>query len=233
MSQGCARRRVRRQAQGNNVQTFTGNLGGAAPAVTDSGDAKRPFSVNGATFVNEGAAIQRSCAVQHNACANAANSGSGNFSVSDCGTQGTSCHHSQLNIHFTFPAQKLTIITTTEDECNAAASANKLRKLRKLRARQANNTLDFGSCSNPAIEFAAGLDGRKEESFAPADAADFNHGSALNIKVISGFICGQLQSKCKASADTVSACNDAATAADAATGQAAADAFNSALGVSA
>ncbi|KAI7784582.1 hypothetical protein LA080_009819 [Diaporthe eres] len=204
---GCTRRRVRRQAQGNNVQTFTGNLGGAAPAVTDSGDAKRPFSVNGATFVNEGAAIQRSCAVQHNACANAANSGSGDFSVSDCGTQ--------------------------EDECNAAASAKKLRKLRKLRARQANNTLDFGSCSNPAIEFAAGLDGRKEESFAPADAADFNHGSALNIKVISGFICGQLQSKCKASADTVSACNDAATAADAATGQAAADAFNSALGVSA
>lgn len=120
----------------------------------------------------------------------------------------------------------------TEDECNAAASAKKLRRTtRKLRARQAN--LDFGSCSNPAIEFAAGLDGRKEESFAPADAADFNHGSALNIKVISGFICGQLQSKCKASADTVSTCNDAASAADAETGQAAADAFNSALGVSA
>ena len=124
--------------------------------------------------------------------------------------------------------------TTTETECNAAASAKKLRKLRKLRTRQANNAaLDFGDCTNPAIEFAAGLDGRKEESFAPADAADFNHGSALNIKVISGFICGQLQSKCKASADTVSTCNDAASAADAETGQAAADAFNSALGVSA
>lgn len=119
--------------------------------------------------------------------------------------------------------------TTTEDQCNAAAGGAK--KLRKLRARQAQ--LDFGSCSNPAIEFAAGLDGRKEESFAPADSADFNHGSALNIKVISGFICGQLQSKCKAGADAVTACNDAATAADAATGQAAADAFNSALGVSA
>lgn len=119
-------------------------------------------------------------------------------------------------------------LTPTEDACNAAASA---KKLRKLRARQAN--LDFGSCSNPAIEFAAGLDGRKEESFAPADAADFNHGSALNIKVISGFICGQLQSKCKAAADAVSTCNDAASAADAETGQAAADAFNSALGVSA
>lgn len=118
--------------------------------------------------------------------------------------------------------------TTTEDQCNAAAGA---KKLRKLRARQAQ--LDFGSCSNPAIEFAAGLDGRKEESFAPADSADFNHGSALNIKVISGFICGQLQSKCKAGADAVTACNDAATAANAQTGQAAADAFNSALGVSA
>lgn len=141
----------------------------------------------------------------------------------------------QSNIHLAYPPLNLLImVTTTEDECNAAAGAKKLRSLRKLRARQANNSaLDFGSCSNPAIEFAAGLDGRKEESFAPADAADFNHGSALNIKVISGFICGQLQSKCKASADTVTACNDAATAADAATGQAAADAFNSALGVSA
>lgn len=77
-----------RQASGTNVQTFTGALGGAAPAVIQSsGD--RPFSVNGATFVNAGAALQRSCAVQHNACANAANSGSGSFSVSDCGAQGT------------------------------------------------------------------------------------------------------------------------------------------------
>lgn len=202
---GCTKRRTRRQAKGNNVQTFTGDLGGAAPPVIDSGDSDRPFSVNGATFVNEGAALQRSCAVQHNACANAANSGQGDFSVSDCGTQ--------------------------EDECNAAANAKKLRRTRKLRVRQAN--LDFGSCSNPAIEFAAGLDGRKEESFAPADSADFNHGSALNIKVISDFICGQLQSKCKASADTVSACDDAASAANAEKGQAAADAFNSALGVSA
>ncbi|KAK2613593.1 hypothetical protein N8I77_000498 [Diaporthe amygdali] len=200
-SSSCTKRRARRQAKGNNVQTFTGALGGAAPAVIDSGDSKRPFSVNGDNFVNQGAALQRSCAVQHNACANAANSGSGNFSVSDCGAQ--------------------------EDACNAAASAKKLRKLR------ARATLDFGSCSNPAVEFAAGLDGRKENSFAPVDSADFNHGSALNIKVISDFICGQLQSKCKASADTVSTCDQASTAAQAATGQAAADAFNSALGVSA
>lgn len=45
-----------------NSQTFTGALGGiAATPITDSGDAKRPFSVKGATFVNLGAAVQRSC----------------------------------------------------------------------------------------------------------------------------------------------------------------------------
>lgn len=80
------------------MQTFTGDLGGAAPAVIDTGDEKRPFSVNGATFVNEAGALQRSCAVQHNACANAANSGSGDFSVSDCGDQGTWHHHLAPNI---------------------------------------------------------------------------------------------------------------------------------------
>ncbi|KAI9053136.1 hypothetical protein LZ554_003402 [Drepanopeziza brunnea f. sp. 'monogermtubi'] len=46
-----------------NVQSFTGSLGGAAPAVIQSsGD--RAFSVNGSTFVNSGAALQRPCAIQ-------------------------------------------------------------------------------------------------------------------------------------------------------------------------
>ena len=57
---------------------------------------------------------------------------------------------------------------------------------------------DFGSCSDPTIIFAEGLDGRNEAAFAPNNEADFNHGSALNIGVISSFICGQLQSKCQA-----------------------------------
>lgn len=51
-------------------------------------------------------------------------------------------------------------------------------------------TLDFGSCSNPAIKFAPGLDGRDQDSFEPENLGDFNHGSALNIKVITDFICG-------------------------------------------
>ncbi|PVH73907.1 hypothetical protein DL98DRAFT_519621 [Cadophora sp. DSE1049] len=183
-------------AAGSNVQTFSGALGGAAPAVIESsGD--RPFSVNGATFVNIGAALQRSCAIQNNACANAANSGALDGGVGQCGDQ--------------------------EKECNAAAQAAAKKSKRQ--------SLDFGACSNPAVQFAVGLDGRKEASFQAVNNADFNHGSALNIKVISDFICQQLDSKCKADQAALDACASAQAAAAAATGQASADAFNAALGV--
>lgn len=71
-----------------NVQTFTGNLGGAAPPVVEDDASDRPFSVDGATFLNKGAALQRSCSVQHNACASAANNGEeGDFDVADCDQQ--------------------------------------------------------------------------------------------------------------------------------------------------
>lgn len=70
----------------DNLQTFTGDLGGAAPAVTNSGDSTRPFEVNGDTFVNEAGALQRSCDVQFNTCANQANGGA-SFSVAQCQQQ--------------------------------------------------------------------------------------------------------------------------------------------------
>jgi hypothetical protein len=159
-----------------NEQTFTGSLGGVAPPVTSSaGD--RPFTVNGNTFVNLGAALQRSCAIQNTACSNAANAGTlAGTNVGDCNAQ--------------------------EAACNAAASAKVKRA-----------ALDFGSCSNPAIEFAAGLDGRTEDSFEAINQVDFNHGSALNIEVISSFVCQQLQNKCKASAAAIAACTAGETAA--------------------
>jgi len=76
-------------ASGGNLQTFTGALGGvAAPAVTAGG---RGFVVaNNDDFVNLAAALGRSCDVQHNQCADAANSG-GSFSAADCDTQDTQC----------------------------------------------------------------------------------------------------------------------------------------------
>lgn len=75
-----------------NVQTFTGALGGAAPAVVESsGD--RPFAVNGATFVNKAAALQRSCAVQNTACSNAVNSKAlAGKNVADCNAQEAACN---------------------------------------------------------------------------------------------------------------------------------------------
>ncbi|GKT93414.1 hypothetical protein Ct61P_11264 [Colletotrichum tofieldiae] len=173
-----------------------------------------PFEVNGSTFLNAGAALQRSCAVQHNACADAANSGAEDISVADCGAQ--------------------------EDECLAAASLKKPRRssglnaggrrmriaTRLIHGRQA---FDFGECQDPSIEFAEGLDGRKEASFGPA--GDFQHGSALNINIISSFICGQLQSRCQADEAAVAACEQGQADAQGQNGQAAADAFNSALGL--
>jgi transcription initiation factor TFIID subunit 15 len=68
-------------------------IGGiAAPAVTNSGDSKRPFSVNGNTFVNKSAAVQRACDIQNNACADAVNSGKlSGLSAGDCGAQVSIC----------------------------------------------------------------------------------------------------------------------------------------------
>ncbi|KAH0443892.1 hypothetical protein CcaCcLH18_00718 [Colletotrichum camelliae] len=201
-------------ATGTDVQTFTGDLGGPPPPVTSDAASDKPFSVNGATFVNAGAALQRSCAVQHNACADAANSGSADITVADCDAQ--------------------------EDDCLAAASLKKLRRSssvgsegRKMRIAsnviKTRQNLDFGECQDPSIEFAAGLDGRKEASFGPA--GDFQHGSALNINIISSFICGQLSSRCQASDDAVAACEQGQADAQGLQGQAAADAFNTALGL--
>lgn len=68
-------------------------IGGiAAPAVTNSGDSTRPFLVNGNTFVNEAAAVQRSCDIQFNACANAVNGQTlSGVTLADCSTQQTAC----------------------------------------------------------------------------------------------------------------------------------------------
>lgn len=180
---------------GANIQAFTGTLGGPAPPVVSSaGD--RPFSVNGNTFTGAGAAISRSCDIQHNACANAANSGELDGGIAQCETQ--------------------------VSECKAA---NALKK------RQAGS---FGSCSDPSIIFAAGLDGRKEEAFAPSNDADFNHGSAQKIGIIADFICQRLGDSCKADAAVVASCTSAAAAAKATTqDQTAADVFNAGLGVEA
>jgi hypothetical protein len=88
----------------------------------------------------------------------------------------------------------------------------------------------FGGC-NPKINFGIPSDGRQQDAFEPADLSTFNHGSALNIAVISGFICSQIGNKCDVDAAAISTCDTAASAASGLKGQQAADAFNSALGL--
>jgi hypothetical protein len=79
-------------ASGTNVQKFAGALGGigAPPVIETSGD--RPFSTDGSTFVNAAAALQRSCSVQHNQCADAANAGTLAGGEEQCETQENACN---------------------------------------------------------------------------------------------------------------------------------------------
>lgn len=76
-------------ATGQNLQAFTGALGGIkADAVTNSGNSERPFEVDGDTFTDFNSAAQRSCDNQKNKCAQQANNGgNAGFEVSDCDSQ--------------------------------------------------------------------------------------------------------------------------------------------------
>ncbi|KAK7720920.1 hypothetical protein SLS64_001213 [Diaporthe eres] len=83
-------------ATGQNLQAFTGALGGIkADAVTNSGNSERPFEVDGDTFTDFNSAAQRSCDNQKNKCAQEANNGgNAGFEVSDCDSQNTQCKDS-------------------------------------------------------------------------------------------------------------------------------------------
>lgn len=107
----------------SNFQTFTAALGGvAATPVTDSGNADRPFQVKGDTFVNAGAALQRSCDQQFNACANLANGGDKSLSVGACGAQ----KGMFFFVCYVGEGREMGIIglTGTTDQCNASVSAS-------------------------------------------------------------------------------------------------------------
>jgi hypothetical protein len=115
-----------------------------------------------------------------------------------------------------------------DDEANADdANADDANADDEADAGQGN--ADLGGC-NAAIVFGAPSDGRDQDAFEPADLSIFNHGSALNIAVISNFICTQITNKCDVAQSAVADCEAAAQAANGLAGQAAADAFNQLLG---
>ncbi|KAF2709170.1 hypothetical protein K504DRAFT_476569 [Pleomassaria siparia CBS 279.74] len=84
--------------QSTNLQTFTEAVGGAAASpITNSGDPKRPFQVDGDTFPDFKSASERTCDNQNNACSEAANTqgNKGSITVSDCGKQKERCTAAQ------------------------------------------------------------------------------------------------------------------------------------------
>ncbi|CZR58827.1 uncharacterized protein PAC_08719 [Phialocephala subalpina] len=121
----------------------------------------------------------------------------------------------------------------------AAATASAAVVPIENRAAANASAAQFGSC-NPAMSFAFGRPGRKatEGTFLPADATiAAGQQDALNPNIITNAICNQLINVCgvaKASAGETSCLAAKAVVAGLTTkDQTTADAFNSALGVSA
>ncbi|KAH7125402.1 hypothetical protein B0J11DRAFT_579952 [Dendryphion nanum] len=85
--------------QSNDLQTFSGQLGGIrASPIISSGDDRRPFQVEGDTFTDFNTAAQRSCDRQANSCSQSANEqGNGQFKVGDCDRQKQECNNAQNN----------------------------------------------------------------------------------------------------------------------------------------
>lgn len=91
------------------------------------------------------------------------------------------------------------------------------------------STPNFGTCTNPTVEFGVGFDGRTEASFQPVNKADFNHGSALNPAIITTAICDTLVNSCNANKPAIDNCAAAKASITGLTGQEVADAFNTAV----
>ncbi|KAK2016833.1 hypothetical protein LZ32DRAFT_504218, partial [Colletotrichum eremochloae] len=224
-------------AAGTNIQTFTGSLGGLPPPISggvqqcDAQDAqcrsqagltKRAGGNNVQTFTGTLGGLPPPVIES---------SGDRPFSVNgdtfvgkaaalgrSCDVQHNACAREANSGKLSGGVQQCDAQNT---KCRAQAGLNK---------RQAAGG-DFGSCSDPTIAFKNNLADRQGESaFIANNQKDFSHGSALKIGVIADFICQRLQDSCKASAATVASCNQASTAAKAATqDQTAADVFNSKL----
>ncbi|KAL3470820.1 hypothetical protein BJX99DRAFT_238611 [Aspergillus californicus] len=90
---------------------FDGTLGGAAPAITETGDEERPYEVDGNTFTDYDSAAQRSCNIQFDNCQRAANTDSSvSFSLEDCTDQQNDCFADPLSV------EDSTTTTTTAAE---------------------------------------------------------------------------------------------------------------------
>ena len=89
--------------------------------ITQTGNSKTPFAVDGDTFTDFLTAATRSCNNQHNACAQAANaSGDKSLTVGQCDQQQTACVAVQENSSFAVSSTT----TSTAEPTLKTADAN-------------------------------------------------------------------------------------------------------------
>lgn len=69
--------------------------------------------------------------------------------------------------------------------------------------------VDLGSCTDPTMIFAQGLEGRTETTFQPNNLQEFNHGAAQNQNIITQFICDTFVNNCGANDAAVELCTEA------------------------
>lgn len=220
---------------GNEASTFApGQIGdptGAGNTCDDANDAKGCINTQGLRVDDLSAA--EITAAASGAAGNGAAANSNAAATNDnAASNGNASNQNASNRNQKASNQKASATenNAASGAADNAATGNAAGNAATAATGAATGAGAFGNC-DPTIKFGTPSDGRKEDAFEPADLATFNHGSALNIAVISNFICSQVGNKCKVDAAAVSTCNDAATAANGLKGQAAADAFNSALGL--
>ncbi|KAG2412246.1 hypothetical protein HFD88_009803 [Aspergillus terreus] len=96
-------------------QAFTGSLGGSVPAITDTGNAERPYGVDGDTFTDYASAAERSCNNQFNSCQLIANTdSSASFSLQDCQDQLSQCALPGAHCMLTSVAKCMAVNSSTQ-----------------------------------------------------------------------------------------------------------------------
>lgn len=90
---------------------------------------------------------------------------------------------------------------------------------------------DFGSCSNPGIQYGYDIDDSENWGYAPADQDQFPHAWSPDVATVESYICTKLEIACNADAAAVAACRSAFASYSGLAGDVAVEAWNTSLGL--
>ncbi|KAE8138810.1 hypothetical protein BDV38DRAFT_281742 [Aspergillus pseudotamarii] len=105
---------------------------------------------------------------------------------------------------------KTITITVTDAETPTATKATATATSSPTNGADGGDGPDYGTCSDPTIRWADGLDGRTEYSWITNNQDDFPHKSSTTINTLMVFVCNQLRSPCNAPQAVVDRCYSAA-----------------------